>query len=127
MPNVIRPASRPSSHRALVLAERARSMRQQPTTSEQLLFEALRGGKLGVAFKRQVVLLGKYIADLCAPSIGLVVEVDGGYHERTVRHDEKRDRALARAGYRVLRIEAELVMRDVAGAVERVREAVGDT
>jgi very-short-patch-repair endonuclease len=124
MPNVIRPASRPSSHRALVLAERASSMRRQPTTSERLLFDAVRGGRLGVAFKRQVPLLGRYIADLFVPSLGLVVEVDGGYHGRTTRHDERRDRALARAGYRVLRVEAELVMRDLPGAVAVIRKAI---
>jgi len=47
--------------------------------------------------------------------------VDGGYHSERVRADARRDRALSRAGYRVLRLPAELVMRDLAAAVECVR------
>jgi len=64
------------------------------------------------------------IADLLAPEVRLVVEVDGGYHATRQRADARRDRALERAGYRVLRLEAELVMSDLAEAVGRVRAAV---
>jgi hypothetical protein len=45
----------------------------------------------GVAFKRQVVIGERYIADLCAPSVGLVVEVDGGVHSGTRSADRRRD------------------------------------
>jgi very-short-patch-repair endonuclease len=107
-----------------VLEERAARMRHEATPSEQRLFEALRGGRLGVAFRRQVPLLGRYIADLLAPQVRLVVEVDGGYHAERERADARRDRALAAAGYRVLRLEAEMVMRDAAAAVALVRAEV---
>jgi very-short-patch-repair endonuclease len=96
-------------------------MRWAPTATEARLFEAVRGGRLGVAFRRQVPLVGRFIADLYAAEVRLVVEVDGGYHERRAKADARRDRALARAGYHVLRLEAELVMSDVGVAVERVR------
>jgi very-short-patch-repair endonuclease len=101
-------------------------MRHAPTTSELQLFQALRGKRLGVAFHRQVPLLGRFIVDLYAPAVRLVVEVDGGYHGNRGRADARRDRALARAGYRVLRLEAELVMQDVALAVARVRELIAE-
>jgi very-short-patch-repair endonuclease len=71
-----------------------------------------------------VPLLSRYIADLLAPQIKLVVEIDGGYHAERARADARRDRALARAGYSVVRIEAELVMRDEDAAVARVRAAI---
>jgi very-short-patch-repair endonuclease len=35
--------------------------------------------------------------------------------------DRRRDRVLQRAGYRVLRIDAELVMRELPVAIERLR------
>jgi len=57
------------------------------------------------------------MADLLAPEVRLVVEVDGGVHDGRRRADERRDRALERAGYRVVRVQAELVMRDLAAAV----------
>ena len=99
-------------------------MRRAPTSSEALLFEALRGGALGVSFRRQVPLLGRYIVDLLAPAVRLVVEVDGGYHGTRHAPDARRDRALGRAGYAVLRLEADLVMRELPVAVERVRLAL---
>jgi very-short-patch-repair endonuclease len=111
------------THRSQLLEQRATHMRRAPTTSEARLFAALRGGQLGVAFRRQVPLLGRFIVDLLAPQLRLVVEVDGGYHEQ--RADARRDRALARAGYTVLRLEAELVMSDLPAAVARVRAALG--
>jgi very-short-patch-repair endonuclease len=99
-------------------------MRWAPTSSEARLFEAVRGGRLGVAFRRQVPLAGRFIADLYAPEVKLVVEVDGGAHAGRARADARRDRALARIGCRVVRIEAEVVMKDLAGAVERIRAAL---
>jgi histidinol dehydrogenase/leucyl-tRNA synthetase/ATP-dependent DNA helicase RecG len=79
-----------------------------------------------VYFRRQVVLGDRYIVDLFAPAIGLVVEIDGRSHELRRSTDERRDRRLRALGYRVLRVPAEVVLGDVEGAVERVREAVGE-
>src|ERR1035441_1382409 len=105
--------TRVSEHRQQVLDERAAGMRRAATGSEERVCEAVRGGRLGVGFRRQVPLLGRIIADLLAPALRLVVEVDGGYHAGRPRADERRDRALARAGYRVVRLQAELVMHDL--------------
>jgi very-short-patch-repair endonuclease len=63
--------------RQSVLTERASEMRHAPTESETRLFGALRAGQLGVSFRRQVPLLGRFIVDLIAPAVRLVVEVDG--------------------------------------------------
>jgi len=70
-------SSRPSLGRERQLAERAGAMRHAATPSEARLFEALRGRRLGVGFKRQVPVLGRYIVDLLAAEVRLVVEVDG--------------------------------------------------
>jgi Protein of unknown function (DUF559) len=43
--------------------------RAAPTTSEALLWEALRGSQLGVGFRRQVPI-GRYIVDFAAPGVG---------------------------------------------------------
>jgi very-short-patch-repair endonuclease len=109
--------SRSLARRQSVLAERACVMRRAPTTSEARLIHALRAGTLGIAFRTQVPLLGRFIADLLIPEVRLVVEVDGLYHTRRTAADARRDRALARAGYCVLRLDAELVMLDLDAAV----------
>ena len=87
-----------SSQRADVLAERARAMRGSLTSTEELLWARIRGRRLGVVFRRQVPLLGRFIADFLAPAQRLVIEVDGGYHVARERADARRDAALDRAG-----------------------------
>jgi very-short-patch-repair endonuclease len=109
--------------RSALLVSRARRMLHAPTPSEEALWLALRGGALGVAFKRQVVLGRRYIADFFAPSVGLVVEVDGGVHRVRRAADRRRDEKLRRLGYRVVRVDAALVMADVAAAVKVVSAA----
>jgi very-short-patch-repair endonuclease len=113
-----------SRSRKSALTERATSMRHAPTTSEARLFDALRAGKLGVSFRRQVPVLGRFIVDLLAPEVRLVVEVDGLYHTRRGAADARRDRALLRAEYAVLRLDAELVMFELEAAVARVAAEV---
>jgi adenine-specific DNA-methyltransferase len=98
--------------------------RQAMTESETVLWEALRKRKLGVQFRRQVPLCGRYIADFYAAAARLVVEVDGGSHRGREKADAGRDRALARAGVRGVRVSAPLVTRDVGAALKLVAEAV---
>ena len=99
-------------------------MRSCLTWSEQALARALAGRTLGVAFRRQVVV-GEFIVDFLAPSARLVVEVDGGYHGRRRRADARRDRVLQRLGYRVVRLDSELVVSELPEALRRIREALG--
>ncbi len=106
-----------------LLAGRAQFMRHNPTDTERAFWFQLSGKKLGVAFKRQVVV-HRFVVDYLAPSIRLVVEVDGGYHSHRVVADARRDRVLQRLGYRVLRLDAELVRHNPVEAVGRVRAAI---
>ena len=101
----------------------ARQHRSRLTESEARLWSALNAGQLGVCFRRQVPVGGRFIADFCASSIKLIVEVDGGYHSRRRASDASRDRKLARLGYRVIRLDAAL-LRDLAAAVAVVRAAL---
>jgi very-short-patch-repair endonuclease len=82
--------------RSNLLVSRARGMLHEPTPSEEALWQLLRGGALGVSFKRQVVLGERYIADFFAPSVGLVVEVDGSVHRGRRSADRGRDAKLQR-------------------------------
>ena len=106
-----------------LLAERAQLMRHNMTETEQTLWRQLSGSRLDVSFRRQVPV-GRYIADFLAPAAMLVVEVDGGYHSQRVVADARRSRVLERLGYRVLRLDAELVAHQLALAVEAIRGAL---
>ena len=114
---------KPSTQRALALAGRACRMRRLPTSSEAVLWERLRGSRLGIGFRRQFVI-GEWSVDFAAPSVALVVEVDGGYHAARERADGRRDRQLGALGWRVVRVPAELVMGNVEAAVALVRAAL---
>ncbi len=113
-----------SPHRQAQLAERARSMRLQMTPTEAALWRAIRAGRLGVVFRRQYVIANRYIADFAAPAVRVIVEVDGEYHGRRAAADERRDRKLERLGWRVVRLEAEVVLRNLPMAVAAVRGAI---
>ena len=110
--------------RQIQLAQYAWRNRRAPTESEARLWEALRGGKLGVQFRRQMPIDGRYIVDFVATVPRLVVEVDGAYHASRTRADARRDRELARLGYRVVRLPAVLVTRHLTEAVELVASAL---
>jgi very-short-patch-repair endonuclease len=106
-----------------LVAGRAQFMRHNSTDTEQMLWRCLAGKQLGVAFKRQVVV-GRFVVDFLAPAARVIVEVDGGYHSQRVAADARRDRELQRLGYRVLRLEAELVRHDLAEVVARIKLAL---
>jgi very-short-patch-repair endonuclease len=106
-----------------LLAERAHGLRHNCTETEQALWRQLSGKQLGIAFRRQVPI-DRFIVDFLAPAARLVVEIDGGYHSRRVAADTRRDRVLQRLGYRVMRLDAELVRTRLAEALERIRGAL---
>jgi very-short-patch-repair endonuclease len=118
----MRTTSRPS----IRLQQYAAAHRAQPTFSEAALWQLLRSSRHGVQFRRQVVLCGRFIADLFVPASRLVIEIDGSSHSHRQSADARRDRALQRAGYRVLRIPAELVIHEPAEALRRIRVALGE-
>lgn len=102
----------------------ARLMRRSPTPSEALLWSAVRGDRLGFRVRRQVVV-GPYIADFLVKPARLVIEIDGSAHIGLEHNDAFRDRELEVLGYRVLRVTASQVMRDVHAVVRRLVLAVG--
>jgi very-short-patch-repair endonuclease len=112
-----------SANQRQLLRRRAQRMRHEPTQTEWLLWQSLRGGKLGVTFRRQVVLQG-YIADYYASAVRLVVEVDGAWHGPRAAADRRRDRILTAAGYRILRVSAERILTSLPEVLACIRAAV---
>ena len=88
-----------------------------------MLWQAIRCSQLDVVFRRQVVLQG-YIANCYACASRLIVEVDGGWHSERTRADARRDRVLASAGYRVLRVAEQDVLSALPPVVARIRAAI---
>ena len=104
-----------------LLKEHARTMRNNPTDAEAFLWRQIKGKALGVAFKRQCVILD-YIADFFCPENNLVIEVDGGYHELPEQMilDEARTRRLEESGYNILRFTNEEVLYDIDSVIQQI-------
>lgn len=94
----------------------ARRLRREMSYPEVLLWQRMRGRALGHKFRKQHPI-GQYVVDFCCLSARLVVEVDGASHDGDrAAYDEARDSFIRENGFRVLRVTAVDVARDV-GAV----------
>ncbi len=100
---------------------RARTLRRALTRYEVQLWSRLRGGQLGVSFRKQHPI-GPYIVDFAAPSILLVVEVDGGHHGAPdgLAADLARDASLASKGWEVMRFWNSELVENGDGVVETI-------
>ncbi len=108
--------------------QRARALRVRLTEAERHLWQRLRRKQLaGHRFRRQVPV-GGYIADFVCLEAQLVIELDGGQHQQQSAYDERRDRAIAEQGFRVLRFwndqvfrETDAVLSVILAALEEVK------
>jgi very-short-patch-repair endonuclease len=98
-------------------AERARSLRRTLTKQEFLLWRRLRNrGLEGFKFVRQEPI-GPYHADFACREARLIIEVDGSQHLENP-DDARRDAALAKLGYRVIRVWNHEVLNNLDGVLE---------
>ena len=104
------------------LVVNAQRLRRNLTDAEKLLWFRLRRKQLcGVQFYRQKPI-GDFIVDFYAPSVKLVIEVDGGQHfeAKHQARDRVRERYLVVLGLRVLRFDNLQVLRAIDGVVEAI-------
>lgn len=102
----------------------ARSLRQETTFPERLLWSQLRGHRLnGLQFRRQHPL-GQFIVDFCCVERRLVVELDGMTHVGTGDYDDARTAALHRMGYRVIRFTNDEVLQSLDAVVEAISHSL---
>ena len=94
-----------------ILKSYARQNRREMTESETVLWNALRNEFRGIKFRRQHPI-GDYIADFLCLKAKLVIEVDGGYHDKPQQQleDQWRTEFLQSKGYRVIRFTNEEVL-----------------
>jgi very-short-patch-repair endonuclease len=105
------------------MLEVARDFRKEPTPSENVLWEALRGRKLAQRkFKRQVPI-GAFIVDFFCASERLIVEVDGLIHETQYENDKLRQEMIESLGIRFVRITASQVENNLPQALLMIQSA----
>ena len=103
--------------------QRAKELRSDMTPAEKILWNELRGNKLGVHFRRQQVIAG-FIVDFYCHKIGLVIEVDGDIHDLQKEEDARREKVLKEMGLRIIRFRNDEVENNLAGVITRVHENI---
>ena len=95
------------------------------SSPEVLLWEQLRASKLGFKVRRQHPI-GPYVADFYVREAKLVIEVDGSPHDfgHQPDRDMHRDLYMQRLGYRIIRLAAKDVMKDVEAVLNLIVEQV---
>ena len=103
----------------------SKEMRKFATEAESILWEYLRAKQLGKTFKRQHKI-GDYIADFVCLESGLIIELDGGYHQLPEQqiNDELRTEWLEKQGFRVIRFKNEELFTNIDHCLEIIKASL---
>ena len=115
------------------IIEFVRELRQEQTPAEELLWQRVRGRKLGgLKINRQFPIVvpqymhssNYFVADFYCHEKKLVIELDGEIHltKRISERDENRTAELKKLGLRVLRIANEEVLKDIDNVLKKILE-----
>lgn len=105
----------------------AQHLRANQTDAEILLWSRLRRKQIkNTQFYRQKPI-SHFIVDFYAPSVKLVIEIDGEQHfeEKHIRQDMKRDAYLQKLGLKVLRFDNLQVLQSIDDVIEVIFEEIG--
>ncbi|MCW3074213.1 MAG: leucyl-tRNA synthetase [Flaviaesturariibacter sp.] len=105
--------------------ENARKNRKGSTEAEAKLWDVLRNSKTGYKFRRQHPV-DSFMADFACLQKGLIIEVDGGYHNYPDQkeYDAYRTTVLESKGFILLRFTNEEVLADVYVVRNKIKEVL---
>ncbi|MGD8781322.1 MAG: endonuclease domain-containing protein [Ignavibacteria bacterium] len=112
-----------------------RELRKNSTPAEKIFWEVVRNRKfMNKKFYRQYPLFfdlnGKetfFIADFFCYDEQLVVEIDGGYHERQKDYDKLRTEIINNLGIEVIRFKNNSVIKETEKVKEELKEYITPT
>lgn len=105
-----------------VLKETRKKLRRDSTRAEMILWEEIRGKKLGMKFFRQYSV-ANYILDFYCPKFSLAIELDGEYHKdkEVQEKDRVRTQLLMMWGITVVRFENWEVEKQLETVLEKIK------
>ena len=106
-----------------LLSENARKNRSVMTAEESIFWGRVKGKSLGEKCRRQYII-GEYIVDFLFRESGLIVEIDGEYHENeeVKESDRVRQLWLEEQGYRVIRFSHKEIVNDIEHVINRTKQ-----
>ncbi len=117
----LRPGIIPGQRVTKEKLQRARELRHEMTPAEKILWQELRGNKLGVHFRRQQIIAG-FIVDFYCHEAGLIIEVDGDIHDLQKEEDVRREKVLQEMGLQIVRFRNEEVTKSLSAVLEKISE-----
>ncbi len=104
-----------------LMKENASTNRKNPTEAEAIMWSLLRRNNLGLHFRRQHIILD-YIVDFACIEKGLIIELDGGYHNNPEQQqlDLQRTAHLQQLGYTELRFANEELLCEPESVIEKI-------
>jgi len=108
-----------------LLKDFAKQNRDNPTEAERTMWAVLKSNNLGVRFRRQHII-GMFIADFACIEKGIVIEIDGGYHQLPEQcvSDKERTEWLQSHGFDVLRFTNEDILGDIDNVIEQIEKYI---
>ncbi len=103
------------------LKEVARKLRKQGILSEVLLWNELKGKKLGYDFHRQKPI-DEFVVDFYCAELDLVIEIDGDSHNDKFDEDQRRQKILEKFDLTVLRYYDGDVKQNLGSVVDHIKE-----
>jgi very-short-patch-repair endonuclease len=101
----------------------ARGLRSSMTDAERKVWYHVRDRRLLEAKFRRQFPIGRYVVDFICLDARLIVEIDGGPHNGSLR-DATRDRFLRDQGFSVLRFWNNDVLTDIGSVLARICHAL---
>ena len=105
-----------------MLKSYAEENRNNPTEAENILWNALKAKNIGSKFRRQHII-GDCIVDFFCNEANLVIELDGGYHNKPsqMKSDAERTAYLAELGYTEIRFKNEEVLNNIDEVLKKIK------
>ena len=97
----------------------ARKLRNNMSPPEVILWNQLKGKKLGYGFHRQKPI-DNYIVDFFCSKLKLIIEVDGEVHKDKGEADIFRQSRLESLGLKLLRFKAIDIMKNLKDVIESI-------
>ncbi|MGM0934487.1 MAG: endonuclease domain-containing protein [Bacteroidota bacterium] len=104
---------------------KAQRLRANMTADEKLLWEGLKQNQLGYKFRRQHPI-HKFIVDFYCHELGLVIEVDGEYHQNQeqIKLDSEREKLLEFQDLTILRFTNKEVSNNIEEVIKTIKNNI---
>ncbi|WP_217183930.1 endonuclease domain-containing protein [Caldithrix abyssi] len=113
----------------------ARHLRKNQTDAEKIFWQHVRNKNFkGLKFRRQKPVFYEYnqrqkffICDFICPKAKLIIEIDGGIHEKQKEYDKHRKEIIQLKQFKILRFKNEEILNNIDEVFNKIEECLFKT